>query len=179
MLQKALGVMFAILILLVLLGFGFIVQSKLQPAPESMTWGGLSRAEIIDGDTIIFNGERLRLLHIDACEIGQQMLKGSERLDCGIFAKRALMKIVGDNLVQCSWTERDIYDRPLSTCTTRFNNTDLALSLVELGAVPLSNYERDKIPTKLLLAEIEARRSKVGIWAYKFEDPYIYRKQTN
>lgn len=178
MCKKLFGTVSVFLIFSILLGFAFLVKNNIEPSPESMVWGGIGHAKILDGDTILFKGERLRLIYIDACEMGQPMFGGSGQVDCGLFAKTALLEIVGATELQCQWSKRDHYDRPLANCKTKFNNVDLALSLVQGGAVPLSTFNRKAIPSELLLAEIEACHSKTGIWAFQFDDPNIYRKRS-
>ena len=51
--------------------------------------------KIIDGDTIILNGEKIRFTGIDTPELKQTCLKDDQEVGCGMNAKKLLeMKII-------------------------------------------------------------------------------------
>ena len=48
--------------------------------------------KIVDGDTIVLNGEKIRFSGIDTPELKQTCLQGDQELDCGMTAKMLLME---------------------------------------------------------------------------------------
>ena len=48
--------------------------------------------KIIDGDTIVINGEKIRFSGIDTPELKQTCMKGDEKIFCGMLAKKILIK---------------------------------------------------------------------------------------
>ena len=48
--------------------------------------------KIIDGDTIILNGEKIRFSGIDAPELKQTCVKDGQKIFCGVSAKMLLVK---------------------------------------------------------------------------------------
>ena len=48
--------------------------------------------KIIDGDTIVINGEKIRFSGIDTPELKQTCMKGGEKIFCGMLAKKILLK---------------------------------------------------------------------------------------
>ena len=52
--------------------------------------------KIVDGDTIRINDEKIRFLGIDAPELNQNCIKNDEKISCGILAKEALIKKIGN-----------------------------------------------------------------------------------
>ncbi len=69
-----------------------------------LLWNGISSANnlrIVDGDTIILNGQKIRFLGIDAPELKQTCLKVNEEVGCGMFGKMLLVKKIGNNIPKC------------------------------------------------------------------------------
>ena len=54
--------------------------------------------KIIDGDTIILNGEKIRFSGIDTPELKQTCLKNDQEVGCGMTAKMLLVKKIGKKL---------------------------------------------------------------------------------
>jgi micrococcal nuclease len=68
--------------------------------------------QVIDGDTVRFNGERLRLLVIDAPEIHSPRCAAEHQ--AGIESKRALADFLAYRLVEVQYSgRRDVFGRPL------------------------------------------------------------------
>lgn len=77
------------------------------------------KARIIDGDTVVIQGEKIRLACIDTPESnyrGKTQYCLDNETDCGFLAKQALDKMIGDNEVSCYYEQRDIYGRILGHC---------------------------------------------------------------
>lgn len=77
----------------------------------------VGRASVIDGDTIEIQGERIRVLDVDAPEARQpcKAQDGSE-WRCGQKASLALSDWIGTRLVICESTGLDRYRRYLARC---------------------------------------------------------------
>ena len=74
-------------------------------------------ARVVDGDTIVIVGERIRLHGIDAPELKQtcktRKLKDQQ---CGLLAKQALEKLIRGQDVVCKGKKRDRYKRLIAVC---------------------------------------------------------------
>ena len=70
----------------------------------SLLWSNTVSAKslrVIDGVTIILNGEKIRFSGIDTPELKQTCLKDNEEVGCGMFAKMLLVKKIGNNIPIC------------------------------------------------------------------------------
>lgn len=134
--------------------------------PETFNRSGA--VSIHDGDTLTLNGEKVRLLDIDAPELRQTCRVDRRQYPCGERSRDALIALVGNRPVTCAATKRDRYRRLLGDC--RAGGVDLNLAQIRSGwAVAYG---------KKLKAEADkARRDGVGIWAGSFEDPKAWRQK--
>ncbi|MCC6864233.1 MAG: thermonuclease family protein [Rhodobacteraceae bacterium] len=128
-------------------------------------------ADVIDGDTITVGAKRWRIFGIDAPEIKQTCLSSSERrYACGEAARDALIELIGEAEVQCEEYKLDRYGRSVGIC--RAQGRDLGEELVKIGmAIPYLEYSDRYIEQGKI-----ARRTKIGLWAGKFEPPAVFRK---
>lgn len=94
--------MIAILLIVGLAWFGFL-------PPETIR----GTAEVVDGDSLIVDGERLRLYGIDAPELDQPCRDGRP---CGARARDHLAKFVGRNNLLCDKRDVDRYGRDVVQC---------------------------------------------------------------
>ncbi|WP_299844489.1 thermonuclease family protein [uncultured Jannaschia sp.] len=125
---------------------------------------------IRDGDNVNIGGVNIRLVGIDACELGQPAWWAGAEIDCGTWARDSFRELVGPRSVRCESTERDVYDRPLAICYT--GERELNPVLVRNGiAFPYargSDYNAE--------AE-EARTARRGIWLFEgLDEPSDYRR---
>ncbi|MEZ6140794.1 MAG: thermonuclease family protein [Zavarzinella sp.] len=129
------------------------------------------QAEVIDGDTLIVAGERIRLMGIDAPERKQicwDLVQQSYR--CGEWVTVQLQRGIGHSRVICELHGKDRYGRHLGRC--RVGEHDLGFWLVQQGlAVTYRTEDRE-----LLAAERDARRQRRGLWSGAFQQPSIWRK---
>jgi endonuclease YncB( thermonuclease family) len=90
-------------------------------------------ASVIDADTIQINGERIRILDIDAPEKDQfcMQAEGDVTWDCGVQAAFALIDRIGETDVICETTKLDRYKRHLARCSV--DGADIAIWLAESG----------------------------------------------
>ncbi|MGI9400778.1 MAG: thermonuclease family protein, partial [Rhizobiaceae bacterium] len=121
--------------------------------------------DVADGDSIVLQGERIRLEGIDSPEIGQSCNIAGRSYDCGLAARNHLRKLINRNTVICSGWLYDKYDRLLATCMA--DGTDLNSQMVSDGwALAFGGYEAE---------ESEARENKRGVWQGDFMRPREWR----
>lgn len=128
-------------------------------------------ALVLDGDTIDFNGLRVRLFGIDAFERDQicERSDGS-RYSCGQLAREALLMAIGGSPVTCVRRDVDQFGRMVAVCATR--DVDLAAHLVEEGvALAYREFSTDYVDE-----EERARRAGRGVWDGRFQAPWDYRR---
>jgi endonuclease YncB( thermonuclease family) len=130
------------------------------------------RYKVIDGDSLEYKGSRIRLKGIDAPELSQTCENDSGRsFDCGRDARSALQSIIGRAEIDCSSSTKDRYGRKLAYCTK--GEIDINAEMVRQGWAIA--YERHI--TSYTLVQLEAERTKRGLWAGTFEAPEDYRKR--
>ncbi len=125
---------------------------------------------IRDGDNVNIDGENIRLVGIDACELGQPARFANHEIDCGIWARDNFRSMIGPRSVRCESTERDFYDRPLAVCYT--GQREINRALVQNGYAfaydGQSPYEAERD---------EARAAGRGVWQFEdFTHPSAYRR---
>ena len=136
-------------------------------------WCDLSLAnslKVIDGDTIVLNGEKIRFSGIDTPELKQTCIQNNELVDCGVFAKILLIKKIGNNTPQCIREGKDIYKRTLAECFV--NGESLSSFLVRSGYA----FAYRKYSTKFIKDEEFAKANKFGMWSMTFQYPWDFRK---
>ena len=72
--------------------------------------------KIVDGDTIILKGEKIRFSGIDTPELKQTCMQNDKEVKCGVFAKMLLVKKIGSNIPKCISEGKDVYKRTLAEC---------------------------------------------------------------
>ena len=136
------------------------------------------RQSVVDGDTLMIGGERVRFKNIDAPEMKQTCVCKGKTEKCGVKAKRALVDFIATKSVSCVPAERDVYGRLLAECLITLDDEKISLSrfMVREGrAVVISKQDED-----LLIEESNAIREKKGVWGCeKFEMPADYRKSVH
>jgi len=121
------------------------------------------------GDSLLFGSQRVRLVGIDAPELDQSCVSGTDSWKCGERAKQQLEGLVAGQRVDCQVTGTDQYGRSLATCETEF--LQLNEAMVELGwAVAYREYSNDYVD-----AEDRAKQRKAGIWNSTFTMPSAHR----
>jgi endonuclease YncB( thermonuclease family) len=126
--------------------------------------------KVVDGDTIVLNGEKIRFSGIDTPELKQTCLKGDEKVSCGISAKILLVKKIGNNTPECISKGKDVYKRTLAECFV--NGESLSSFLVRSGYA----FAYRKYSTKFIKDEEFAKANKLGMWAMTFQYPWDFRK---
>lgn len=109
--------------------------------------------KIIDGDTILAEGEHIRLLGIDADEKGYDCYKEAKmRLENLILNKEVFL--------EKDITEKDQYGRLLRYVI--FNGENINIKLVKEGLVVARFYNDRKYKEEILDAETNSRNNKIG-----------------
>lgn len=134
--------------------------------------------EVIDGDTLRISGSKqsIRLYGVDACESGQPMTsKDGQRFDCGSPAVSALKQWTERQTVSCEIRDYDRYNRALAFCGTQAV-PDFSAELIRQGLAVAYRYRSRAVWPEYQRIEDSAKRQNRGIWAYSFDEPWIYRK---
>ena len=138
-----------------------------------LLWSSIASAKsliVVDGDTIILNGEKIRFSGIDTPELKQTCLKDNEEVACGMFAKTLLVKKIGNNTPICIGKEKDFYKRTLAECFVK--GESLSKFLVRSGYA----FAYRKYSTKFVEDEDFAKTNKLGMWSMTFKYPWDFRK---
>ena len=127
------------------------------------------KPRIIDGDTIAFGDQRIRLHGIDAPESKQTCTANGKPWNCGEEATFALAYLVGNHWIRCEEKDRDRYGRIVAVCYA--GPHDLNAKMVSDGwALAYRRYSIDYVGE-----EKTARAKRVGIWRGDFTPPWKWR----
>ena len=126
---------------------------------------------ILDADTVIMAGERIRLKGIDTPETTQRCLDAEQQLyPCGQVATNALIDTIGISPLTCMRDTRDRYTRLLATCY--LDDLNVNGWLVQHGyTLAYRKYSHRYVPE-----EDEARTPKRGLWSGTFTSPWDWQK---
>ena len=111
---------------------------------------------VVDGDTIVLNGEKIRFSGIDTPELKQTCIQDGEEVGCGMTAKVLLVKKIGNNTPECISEGKDAYKRTLAECFV--NGKSLSKFLVRSGYA----FAYRKYSTKFVKDEEFAKVNKLG-----------------
>ncbi len=147
----------------------FLILITLSTVLSSKTIFG--NANVIDGDTIHINKNKIRLHAIDAPEINQTCNKNSRVWNCGVESTKFLKELIGNNKIECITQGKDRYNRFIGICYK--DNLDLNSEMVLNGwAIAYRYYSKDYVEE-----EEKAKQEKRGIWIGDFVEPYLFRKK--
>ena len=125
---------------------------------------------VVDGDTIVLNGEKIRFSGIDTPELKQTCMNGDEEVFCGKTAKMLLIKKIGNETPACISEGKDAYKRTLAECFV--NGESLSAYLVRSGYA----FAYRKYSDKFIKDEEFAKENKLGMWTMTFQYPWDFRK---
>ena len=125
---------------------------------------------VVDGDTIVLNGEKIRFSGIDTPELKQTCMNGDQKVFCGESAKLLLIKKIGNETPECISEGKDAYKRTLAECF--INGESLSVFLVRSGYA----FAYRKYSDKFIKDEEFAKENKLGMWAMTFQYPWDFRK---
>ena len=125
---------------------------------------------IVDGDSLVINGVKIRLHGIDAPERNQTCGTDPNRWDCGRQSSRALSEMINRAPVTCHERDVDRYGRIVAVCTV--GGVLLNAQMVAEGwAVAYRQYSKDYVGE-----EDKAREAERGIWSGEFVRPEDWRR---
>ena len=127
--------------------------------------------KVVDGDTIVLNGEKIRFSGIDTPELKQKCIKNDQKVFCGVLAKKLLLEKIDNKTPECIREGKDIYKRTLAECF--INGESLSVFLVRSGYA----FAYRKYSNKFIKDEEFAKENKLGMWSMKFEYPWDFRKK--
>lgn len=138
------------------------------PVTEIFEYGAIDR--VIDGDTVVFSGRRVRILHIDAPELGQG-LTGKDLIDAGGASRDMMQLYCVRREARLRIEGQDTYGRLLAR--VYITGEDIGLKLVRAGyAIAL-----DDAPEDYKQAHQEAKKANRGLWGMGgFETPAEWRR---
>lgn len=152
-----------VLLAIVILGLLVLLAARLDFSP-SASLAGLPT--VADGDSLTIAGQRIRLVGIDAPELGQTCGGKAGDYACGTMARQALIDIIGGATVTCSGSRRDRYDRLLASCSA--GRLELNREMVRIGwAVAYGDFDAE---------ESHARERGAGLWRGSFQQPRDWRE---
>ena len=129
------------------------------------------QARVVDGDTFVISGQRIRLNGIDAPETKQNCTRAGRPWACGKAATDAMRQLVGRSHVRCEVSGRDRYGRAIAACFV--DGRDLQQQLVRQGlALAYRRYSTRYVPN-----EDAARAEGIGLWSGSFVEPWRWRRQ--
>ncbi|MBK8173944.1 MAG: thermonuclease family protein [Rhodospirillales bacterium] len=131
----------------------------------------IGEAQVVDGDTIKVEGERIRLQGIDAPESHQLCTVGGVQWPCGQGATRELTTVTAGREVVCKGDKRDRYGRLLAVCYVAGDNVN-ARMVRDGWALAYRRYATDYVSQ-----EAEARAAGSGIWRGQFVEPWEWRRE--
>lgn len=76
----------------------------------------VGQAEVVDGDTLTIEGQRIRLFGVDAPEGNQTCDRNGERWVCGEVAAQQLRSLIESSTVSCDQRDIDQYGRIVAVC---------------------------------------------------------------
>jgi endonuclease YncB( thermonuclease family) len=147
--------------------FAFVLSAIIVPARADVA----GTARVIDGDTIVMDGEHVRLQGVDAPETEQTCTAYGQQWACGRMAGQWLTEHLRGHQVKCVGHARDRYGRLLAVCYA--GGESINDRLVREGWA--LNYR--KYSTDYLEAEAEAKRRGAGLWRGEFVPPWQWRSE--
>ncbi len=128
-------------------------------------------ADVVDGDTLVVEGVKVRLHAIDAPEADQPCWNAAgKRYPCGQDVTRALRELVGGRRVTCRREDTDRYGRTVARCF--LGRLEINRALVGAGgAFAYTRYGADYADV-----EEDARRHLRGIFGGHVDAPEAWRR---
>ena len=127
---------------------------------------------VVDGDTLHFGEDKVRIEGIDAPERHQKCRNAhGEMYGCGNEATEALKARIGQKEVVCEGDSRGRYGRLIGTCYFS-DGVDLNGWMVSKGhALAYRRYS-----TEYVDVEEDAKAEELGIWGGEFVEPWKWRR---
>lgn len=150
-----------------------IVLAVAMPAYAQLRGGDVvsGYANVLDGDTLDIQGQRIRLFAIDAPEKDQVCYIGENPIQCGLESRQFLEAMTANQEVSCQINNVDKYGRGVAVCAVAGN--DINAQMVLNGqAIAYRHFSEMYVQY-----EDYAKSQQIGIWGTRFIEPYQWRKQ--
>lgn len=127
----------------------------------------------VDGDSLIVDGKKIRLVGIDSPEYDQYCKNSAgKKYKCGEKASNYMKKMIANGKkqhqkIKCKNYGTDRYNRTLSVCY--LGKLNLNAEMVKSGWAVAYRHDMFKA------AESEAKKAKRGVWQGKFMRPELHR----
>lgn len=137
------------------------------------------KADIIDGDTLIINNHKIRLLCIDTPEsnyYNKYQKCNDNKTNCGELAKLKLQALIDNNITKCTIYNKDFYGRDLGICKNihgKFSYNERLLKSGYAYYYPCTQHPEWKD------LNLNAKKNKLGLFNEElkgFINPKIWRK---
>jgi len=125
--------------------------------------------EVIDGDTLVLQGRRLRLRGVDAPDLQQRCWLKARLYDCGGIARAALLDLTAGSEVVCQSLAPGPDETTVARCTA--GGYDLSEGMAYTGWA----ITRDTATTRYRIVEAGARDAGRGLWRGRFVAPWDWR----
>lgn len=157
-----------VVILLTLSWAGAFIGSN--ASAESYVYGV---PRVVDGDTLVIDGKRIRVHGIDAPESNQTCQSVAGLWNCGADATQALKHLIKGQPVRCLTQGFDRYGRIVAKCFAQGSrDDDIGERMVREGwALSYRQYSRDYVDEERL-----AKAARQGVWRGKFIKPWDWRR---
>ncbi len=148
--------------------FGLMLIAA-QPVAAAADVAGPAR--VVDGDTIVVDGTRVRLAGIDAPESRQQCWRPQGVWSCGRIAKAVLVALIDGRAVNCTERGHDRYRRIVGVCSVE--GIEINRAMVAGGwALAYRSISRAYVRD-----EDDAREAARGVWSSTFLPPWSWRRR--
>lgn len=141
-------------------------------APDAAADPAVGELRVVDGDTLVLGGQKIRLEGIDAPELAQTCrdAKGA-RYKCGLAAKAFLEHLTTNSPVTCQGSTEDAYGRRIAICFA--GSLNLNRQMVEHGQA----YAFVRYSDSYRIDQEKARQAARGIWSGTATPPWEYRRE--
>ncbi len=127
-------------------------------------------ARAVDSNTLEIGARRLRLLGVDAPDLGQTCpTKKGETYPCGQVAAETLAKLVKDGPLVCRGEQIDSIGRLFARCNIR--GLDVGEQYVLTGRA----FADPETGGEYRRAEATAEKLREGMWRGQFQKPWAWR----
>lgn len=139
---------------------------------KPISYASTDYIKVIDGDTLLLNNKKVRLMGIDAPE-SKQVCQTSEgrNYGCGKKATMHLQYLIDKGNVQCDALEVDQYNRELVIC--KKGDMILNAHMVKDGWAVV--YFNNRVSYRA--EELYAQKNKRGMWDGSFQTPQAYKRE--
>ncbi len=128
--------------------------------------------EVIDGNTLVVGGQRVRLFGIDAPDLEQTCDWPRKVIECGKISRSTVLDLVaGVERISCKTHGRDNTGRWIAVCYA--DGSDIGRNMVHTGWA-LANRKQS---LNYVRTEHNAKNAKRGMWKGEFDPPWVWRRE--